>query len=265
MDSLFFLQLVASFFAGGFLIALLGYISERSSERVAGIVLSIPSTVAISFLFIGWAIGVEGLVKGIPATLATAGLAQVFMAVYIYLARIPAKKSFSMTLSICGALLTFVLLFTPAAIFEIQSTPTALLLSAGGVLVGYLLLTKYNMHTPPQKLITYTPIQQILRAVFAGTVIATAVFLSKVLSPFWGGVMSAFPAVFATTLVILHYYYGTDMLFKVAKTVPAGSLVYIAFTAVSLWTFPLFGLWGGLIASYLCAATVFLPLYLLSK
>lgn len=54
IDKLFLIQVVTSFIVGGVFIAILGFIAERSSPKVAGIVLSLPSTMAISFFFIGW-------------------------------------------------------------------------------------------------------------------------------------------------------------------------------------------------------------------
>ena len=50
--------------------------------------------------------------------------------------------------------------------------------------------------------IRYTPLQIAWRAAFSGLVIAFVSGMSRVGGPVWGGVFSAFPANFTSTLVI---------------------------------------------------------------
>ena len=69
--------------------------------------------------------------------------------------------------------------------------------------------------------------------------------------------MSGFPAAFTSTFVILHWYYGSDMLFKIGKTVAAGSFVYVPFVIASHWTYPAFGIFSGTILAYMVSLVSF--------
>ena len=92
-------------------------------------------------------------------------------------------------------------------------------------------------------------------------VITLAVYLANVLSPFWGGIFSGFPAVYLSTFTILYWYYDSDMLFKIGKAIPLGSLVYTPFIIAAIFTFPAFGIIFGTLAAYAVALVGFFILY----
>ena len=107
----------------------------------------------------------------------------------------------------------------------------------------------------------YSLIQKICRGIFAGFIISSAVFLTKVLHPFWGGVFTCFPAVFTTTFIILHWYHGPTMIHKIVKTIPIGSTLYVIFALACIYTFPNYGIILGTISAYLISLIFFLLLY----
>jgi len=73
MDNLFALQLITSFFVGGSLIALLSFIAERASEKMAGVIISLPATISISYFFIGWVLSPVKVAEIAPAAPVLAG------------------------------------------------------------------------------------------------------------------------------------------------------------------------------------------------
>ena len=127
--------------------------------------------------------------------------------------------------------------------------------------MGYYFLTKKNNAPEHIAPLTYSLWQKIGRALFAGSIITLAVYLSKTLHPFWGGVLSSFPATYSSTFIILRWYYDPGMLSKVARSIPFGSIIYTLYVLAVHWTYPAFGIIGGTVVAYtLCLIPFFLLL-----
>ena len=99
MTNLFYIQLITSFIAGGITIAGLSYFAERAPKKIAGIVISLPSTVVITYIFIGWTLSAEDVGRIAPATLMMGGVVQLFAIVYIYLSKIKLPKILSIIMT----------------------------------------------------------------------------------------------------------------------------------------------------------------------
>jgi hypothetical protein len=265
MTNLFYIQLITSFIAGGITIAGLSYFAERAPKKIAGIVISLPSTVVITYIFIGWTLSAEDVGRIAPATLMMGGVVQLFAIVYIYLSKIKLPKILSIIISLLGGLTIWFLFSLPVVFTQFSDVWLSLLGYALLTIVSYFFLTKKNNIVTNHTLITYSNAQKVGRAIFAGIIITLAVFLSKTLNPFWGGIFGGFPAVYISTFITLHWYYGSDMLFKVAKKIPEGSIVFIAFIFASHWTYPAFGIFGGTVLAYIVSLIFFFILMKLKK
>ena len=86
MNTLFQIQLIASFIVGGGIITLLTLIAEKVDKKIARIVLAFPSTVALGFFFIGLTTTTETVSQIIPSTFIPLGLSIFFIAIYPYIA-----------------------------------------------------------------------------------------------------------------------------------------------------------------------------------
>lgn len=260
MENFFILQLVISFFVGGIFIAGLSLLAERSSEKLAGMIISLPSTVVMGFFFMGWALGPGAVAKAAVVLPAVSGVIIFFTITYLYL-----SKRFSIAISAIGALVVWFLLSLPLAIFKIENLFLSLAIYLLALIVGYYFITLKPHQKSIQKRIKYTWFQILLRSVFAGVTITLVVFLSKTLDPLWGGVFSGFPAVYLPSLIIIHKHYDSKFLFKIWKNSPIGSLLFMSFGLSAIWTFPAFGIWGGTIASYLLSMIIFFIIAKLKK
>jgi hypothetical protein len=97
----------------------------------------------------------------------------------------------------------------------------------------------------------YSPLQILGRAFFSGMIIAFAVFMSKVGGPIFGGIFSAFPAVFISILIISYKSRGMD--FSRAMTKPlmtTGMLAVVVYGAAVRYLYPSFGLITGTLGAY---------------
>ncbi len=258
MDDVLFLKILLSFFVGGTVIATLGWWAEHADRKIAGVVIFLPSTVVISYFFIGWTSGIQAVVAAVPATVVTAAAVQCFTIAYYYLSQIPfGDRRNSLAVSITGALSAWFFIAVPIAHFRFSNLPLAIVAYIISVIGSYYLLTVRNIGELKHERLIYSHSQKIGRAVFAGSIISLAVVFTKILSPFWGGAFSTFPAVFTSTFLLLHWYHGHDMLAKVMKKIPLGSAIYVIYVITCLFTFPRFGLVGGTIVSYTMCLVLF--------
>lgn len=239
------------------MIALLSLLAERSSEKMAGVIISLPSTVAISFFFLGWVVSPEKVAEVGPALPVVVGVNLISTSVYIYMARLKIRKVWAILLSTVSSLTVWFILAIPLAIWPVRN----LFLSFGIYIVLLLIAYYFLTYKPKLKsdhiLLKYSWSEKIFRGIFGGVVVAVAVYLGKTLGPFWGGVFSMFPAVFTSSLIILHRNYDGSFLFKVWKNSPVGSLVFCSYPIAAIWTFPAFGIVGGTVAAYLFSLVVF--------
>lgn len=256
MDKIFLIQLVTSFFIGGTAIAVLSIFAERVHERIAGIIISFPTTIALSFFFIGWAISPEKVVEVAPVIPFMEGVVMIFTVVYLYLSKIKISKIPSMALCVFGSLSVWFVLTLSLVVVQISNIWISL--------AGYIVLTAiayyfitFKSHTiSVYSALRYSNLEKIGRAIFAGAVIALSVYLSKTLGPIWGVVFGAFPAVYLSTMTIVYWHYDSPYLFKVWKNSPLGSMVFLIYALSVMYTFPAFGLIWGTLVSYLISGVL---------
>lgn len=263
--TLFHLQLTLSFIIGGIAIALLSYIAEKVPKRLAGVVLPLPSTVAISYLFIAIVLSPEVIRDIAPATIMATGVIVLFVLAYLYLARLPKKKSHSMLLAGVGSLTLWFLGSIPLALYEFSHLGYALLGYGMCTIIGYVLLTKRVAVVDIPTSNTYTKTALATRALIGGCVISLAVLLSKVVGPFWGGIFSGFPAVFTSTLLILHFYHTPAFLARTFHNIPLGLTVSLVFPLSAAYAFPAFGTLGGFILSYAASVVTAIVIFSATK
>ena len=110
MDRLFIVQLITSFVVGGSFIAFMSFIAEKASERIAGMIISLPATIAISFFFIGWALSPQKVAEIAPVLPVMEGVVMLFAVTYLYLSKIKLKKLASITLCLAGGLFVWFIL-----------------------------------------------------------------------------------------------------------------------------------------------------------
>ena len=257
MDKLFIIQLVTSFIVGGAIIALISIIAERASEKIAGIIISLPSTVAISMFFIGWTLSPEKVAEIAPMLPAAIGVVMIYAITYLYLSKIKLSKWKSISLSVIGSLTVWFVLAAPLAIFEFNDLFLSILIYLVVAAIAYYFLTIKPGVALEQKLLKYSMKEKLFRAIFSGSIITLAVFLSRALGPFWGGIFGMFPAVFLSTMIILHWNYNSEFLFKVWKNSPIGTIIFCVYSLSLIYTFPAFGIFFGTLASYFVSGILF--------
>jgi uncharacterized membrane protein (GlpM family) len=193
----FYVKLLLGFVVGGAWITLSTVAAEKFGSKIGGLVGGLPSTIVVSFFFIGWtqgALQVHDATTFMPFAFA---VNIVYLVVYVLMSRRGLAAGIASALSAWFAL-TAVLI-----VLRISDLPVAiaawLLASALGF---YIMQYRLRIRSQSRVRIRYTPLQITWRAAFSGAVICFAIAMSKVGGPVWGGIFSAFPAVYTSTLVI---------------------------------------------------------------
>lgn len=257
---MFIIRVATSFIIGGLFIALQTIIAERVPLRWRGTILTIPSTSAISFLFIGLTKQSSDIIevaKFFPASLA---VCYIFVLVFAILSKNNIYKSLFFSFVIWTICASIILKFPPhyfiTSIF-IYCLPVVLL-----TYWGVKNLPQTTAITP----VLFTPKIIFLRSLIGGSIVVLAVILSKILGNVWGGLFAAFPAAFTSTFVIYYKAHGKNIIPSVAKSLFfPGSIGFIIYALIAAFTFPRYGIWFGTLSSYITVTIFFIFSQLIKK
>ncbi len=255
MNKLFFIQIVTSFIVGGVGVAFLSFIAERASSRMAGIVLAFPSTGALSYFFLAWALSPEAVATVVPATFIPLGLTAMFPVFYTTsaetLSRYVKKKGYQVLISFSLSTICWLALALPVALLKFSDFAFGMIGYILLVLIADFLLHR-RRHTKAPAL-SYTTGQKIGRAAFVGLIIVIVLVLGKTLDIVWGGVFAMFPAAFSSTLMLLHWYYDSKSVSAAAQNAPIGSLSIFVYSIAVMFVFPKFGFIVGTVFAYIAS------------
>lgn len=246
---MFELQLLVSFLVGGLLISLQSLIAERVPSRFKGIILTVPTTMAIGFLFTGLVKSPSDIYEiavSVPATLA---ITYVFIAVIALLARYGMALSLFVA-SVVWFLGAYVLLVLPDL-----SLMGSLAVFAVLILLSFVIIEKDDVEL---KSFPMTFRNIVMRAAFGGLIIVGVVYFSKTLGNLWGALMAVFPASMTSTMLIYFKTQGKAVIPSVGRSMFfPGSLGFVLYALVAGWSFSVVGIWWGTVISYLAVFVFF--------
>lgn len=244
-NNVFALQLITSFIVGGLAIALQTLIAERVTGFWRSLVITVPLMLAMGLFFVGLTKSpqdVADVVRVVPAAL---GPDYLFVTVFAILA------SRGIILSLVGGLIAwslsayYILQFPP-----LSFTTSTLLYGLPTIILCYLITSQLRQ----ESYLKPFPINGktiLLRSLVGGIIIALVVFFAKKFGNVWGGLLSAFPATFSSTLIIYYFLQGKHVIPSVAKAFFfPGFFGFIVYAFVAGLTFPAFGIWLGTLFSY---------------
>ena len=234
-----------SFICGGIAIALQTLLAERSSIQWRGVVLSIPSTLAIGLLFIGITQSPDVIPEATIIIPAVIGVVYLFVAVFGWFVR------FGLWSGLMGAFVVWVIGASALVLFPPASLLTSIIIGLICIIIGY----GVSYRLPKSGKLRSFPLnsKQIAgRSVIGGTVIGVAVLLANTLGPIWGGLFATFPAAFTSTFIIYYYIQGRQSISMVARSLFfPGSLGMIIYTVVVTYAMPTWGVWWGTLIGYI--------------
>jgi uncharacterized membrane protein (GlpM family) len=193
----FYVKLMLGFIVGGAWITLSTIAAEKFGSKIGGLVGGLPSTIVVSFFFIGWTQGAARVHDS------TTFMPFAFVANVLYLIVYALASRRGLAAGILSALAAWFALTAVLIVLQIDNLPVALVAWILAATMGYYVMQhRLRIRSQSRVPIRYTLLQIVWRAAFSGAVIAFAIGMSKVGGPVWGGIFSAFPAVYTSTLII---------------------------------------------------------------
>ena len=115
----------------------------------------------------------------------------------------------------------------------------------------YLVTSKFMVIPPvPGSDKNYTILQLSARVLFAGGIVATVVLISGFVPPYFVGIVSTFPAVLLSTMVILVKNQGAVFARATGKVLIISSSNIVVYGICVYYTFPAFGILWGTVSSF---------------
>jgi uncharacterized membrane protein (GlpM family) len=247
-----------SFFIAGTWISLASLFGERLGSRVGGLITNLPSNILISFIFIA-------LTKGVPFTAEAAraiplGMAINTLFIFVFIMTIGNGLGKAVGYSLAAWLAAAL----PAAAFPVRGIAAAFGIYAAVCLAGFVTVEfAVKIRSVPKRLAPFSPGNIAFRALFAGTVVASAVLIAQISPPYITGLVVSFPAVMLSTLVILSRTQGADFTRGTGKILLLSSSNIIVYAFAVAFFYPALGIPLGTLASFACALawiSLFLPI-----
>ena len=255
MDHTFLLKILLSFLLGGVWITFSTIIAERFGSKLGGVLAGLPSTVIISLFFIGWTQSPTIASKATTVVPIIMGIDALFVVVYALLR----NRHFYVALG--GALLFWAVASLILALVRFNSFLISLIGFVVFVALSFYILEKRNTFPSESKKHTkYTTPILLIRGILSGSIIAFAVLIAKIAGPLVGGMLSAFPAVMLSTMIITYFSHGTNFSIAVLKIITvSGPVNVLAYAVAVRYLYGSVGLlWGTMISFIVSLISSFL-------
>ncbi len=238
MEDLFYFKLFLAFIVGSTMVTLATVAAERLGSRIGGLIGGIPSAVAISLFFIGYTETPRVASEATSTIPLTMGLNGLFLVVYVGLA------GWGAWIAMAGALFFWFALAFLVLLLHFSNFLFSLLFFILSLVGSYLILEKrYHLPSTEKILMRYTPLQILSRALFSGSIISSAVYLSRVGGPIWGGLMAPFPTIYISTLILMAKFKGVEFSRRIAKPLLVSAMVnVVVYSTAVRYFYLLFGL-----------------------
>lgn len=240
------IHLAIAFVVGSLWVTLVTIIAERRGSAVGGILGGLPSTSAFSFLFIGLNESTSAAVQATTVFPLVFSITSAFLLLYAFLT----QRGFGFGLTI--SLLVWLLVSGAIAASGLQNFALSLGIGVLFSIIVYLFFAKrlhFEIFTGEKK--PYTALEILGRGIGAGALVFVSVLLSQIGGPILGGIASAFPAVFTSTLIILYRSEGIEFSRAMTKSmVTSGILTIIPYSVLVRYLYPLLGIWVGTVVAF---------------
>lgn len=251
----FWLRVTAAFIVGGLWVSVTTIVAEKFGSKIGGFLGGLPSTVVVSFLFIGLTQPMETVVRATDAFPLVYSVTGFFLLIVAFMV----KRGIG--LAIVAALVAWGLLqglIIKSGFHQLQIAFVVWVI----VLLSTVFIFERRMKllSHGRGAMTYTVGQVTIRAMFSGLVVAGAVVASRLGGPIYGGIFSSFPAMFISTLVIAARSRGWEFAQSLTKPLFVSGMITVVSYAIAVrYSYPAFGVgWGTVIAYALTMIPAFI-------
>ena len=229
MTQTFAIQLILSLLVGGVWITLATVAADRFGSKIGGLFIGLPSTAAVTFIFIGISQGrlvASDATTVLPLAYAVNGP---FLVLYTMLIRHGFLRALAVSVG-CWFLLSGVIIG-----YDLQNFTLSIVAWLGSFAVAFAVMEKCLRIPSRSRLpIRHSRRQTLARALFSGSVISFAVYMTKIGGPIYGGVFASFPAAFLSSLVITYLSGGADFSRAAAKSMMFSGFINVVGFALAV-------------------------------
>lgn len=245
---IFYLKVIFSFLLAGSLIALLTILAERLGSKIGGLITNLPSNILITMIFIALMQGVGFVREMTPAIPVGMLIDTIFLVVFILLLRL------NLVFAIVCSLGTWLALALIADYLRPVTLWVNLIIYFGVTLAAFLFVEYgYNIPAIGRSKKRYSLFQMAIRAGFAGGIVGSVVLISRFVPAYLTGVVSTFPAVLFSSMVILAVNQGKAFAQATGKVMILASTNIVIYALCVYYTYPIFGIIAGTLVSFLAA------------
>jgi len=245
MDHIFIIKAVTSFFIAGIWITSVTLLAEKFGSKIGGLITNLPSNILISFLFIALTKNVN-YVKDATVTVPIGmSIDALFLLIFIILLR------YKLTLAVIISLSAWFLLAIVSISIPVNNIVTNIIVYIIITVISFILVEKVlKIKSVPKNSKKYSLPQILIRAAFAGSVVSGIVIIAYFLNPFFVGIISTFPAVLSTTMIILAVNQNNRFAQATGKILILSSTNIVIYSSAVYVTYPVFGIIFGTIISF---------------
>lgn len=243
------LNVVLGFITGGVMVASVTEVADRYGASRGGFLGGLPSTGAVGLFFIGWSQSVGAAVDATSVFPLAFGITFSFLVFYC----LPPRESFWPRMAVA-----LILWFMASAAFAASGFGDFGLCLAGGVticIVGYVVRRWANIPEVPSRRVKFAWSHVVLRVALGGTVVATVVILTHVAGPLVGGIFSAAPAIWTSSLFVANRTHGVQFSRSLTGSfMKSGMLTVMPYGVAVRYLYPPLGIYWGTLAAYLAVS-----------
>lgn len=211
-------------------------VTERLGTKVGAVVTTLPSTLVVALFFMAVEEGPDLAADAALVVPAEMGINVVFLAVFV------SASSRGLPVAIGAALGVWALLSAGLFLLEPGALPLSLVLFACPLLLATAWLrARHRFDQQEGRRIVYTPGEIAFRGLFAGAMISVSVAAASLSGPVLGGILSVFPAIFTSTMVILYLRQGREFTGATGTLMILGSANVVVYSIVVVLAFPTLG------------------------
>ncbi len=242
-------HVLLAFFVAGAWISLATLAGERLGSRLGGLIANLPSNILVSLLFMA-------LTRGTGYAAGAAASVPVGMAVdTLFLLALVAALRRGIAVALAAGLGAWLAAALIAIALPPLSPAWAVALYAAVCAASFLVADRLmDARAVPKKAVPFRPSTLIVRALFAGTIVALAVVAAQYAPPYLTGIVAVFPAVLLSTMTILARAQGLAFARATGKVLILSSSNIIVYGICVVLLFPAVGPWWGSLGAFAAAA-----------
>ncbi len=261
MNILFLFQLIVTFLVGSLWLTGATILAEKFGSKIGGVIAGMPSSIVIALFFIGWTqtpVAASQATVVVPLIMGFDGLFIITFAALV-------RQSFP--LALISSLFVWLCLSFALVLIHFNNFGLSLIGFLGLLLVSYVVM-EYVLHVKSLagRNTAFSFSNVLMRGLVSGVIITLAVAFAKLGGPLVGGVFASFPAVFLSTMILTYFAQGRAFSVSVMKTLLlSGTINATVYASAVRFLYPLFGLIGGTISSFLLSLVSMYVVFLLVK